>query len=146
MRLLAALCMLASPEGNVFEDAVLPLDTLFGTDTGASKVGKIVYGKLEQVEENPDEKGVRLYWRRGRKSLGMPWPLRLEASGLELLTSLIEKSNSPSGGVRWTRKLPGRRVFPSLAREQWAWVSNHYVFYCNRTSVGLYSDLVRPSN
>ena len=118
----AALRMLASPDGNIFKDAVLPLDNLFGIGTSTSKFGKIVYGKVERVEENPEGKGGQAVLATGTKLLGTSWSSQQEANGLELSTSLMEKPSSPSELTNGTGRLPGRRVFSFGESYQWSGV------------------------
>jgi NADH dehydrogenase FAD-containing subunit len=78
LHLPATLRMLVTPEPDLEHNAVLPYDNVFGTGNGVGKLSKVIYGKVDYVEEKPGGEGGSVYLSNGEK---IPWDVLVVATG-----------------------------------------------------------------
>ena len=78
LHLPAALRMLVTAEPDLEHHAVLPYDNVFGTGNGVGRLSRIVYGKVDHVEEKNGGEGGWVHLTNGEK---VDWDVLVVATG-----------------------------------------------------------------
>jgi NADH dehydrogenase FAD-containing subunit len=78
LHLPATLRMLVNPEADLENNAALPYDNLFGTGNGVGRLSKIIYAKVDHVEEKSGGAGGLVHLSNGEK---INWDVLVIASG-----------------------------------------------------------------
>ena len=78
LHLPATLRMLVTPEPDLEHNAVLPYDNIFGTGNGVGRLSRVIYGKVDHVEENYEGEGGSVHLSNNEK---INWDVLVIASG-----------------------------------------------------------------